>query len=387
MSHILIDRIAGATRLALTSAGRLEDFSLAVDSRPSLLDGLYLARVTDVIPSISAAFLDLGGAPAMLNFRHDPPVVGALMIVQVAADAHGDKDARVVDHVALEGRFTVLRPMASGITISQAIRDRGDRARLEAALPKDIKGGITVRSRAAGLLADGRLDVMTADLARLAVLWAGALEAAERRDTPGCLVPAPTAMERAIGNWADEDTEIICADAALLKPVADALAAHAPDLALHPHFDAQPGLFARFGIEDELATLTEPVLALTGGGHISIYETPALTAVDVDSGSARSWAPDQTAEGVNAVAAEAVARQLRLRHIGGTVVVDFVGFEAQSHAALEHLRAALAGDPLASRPVGVSGHGLAILTRRRLGPSLGEHYAALRHEPSGDQDE
>jgi|GEM_PF-6094007 len=377
MSRILVDRIAGATRLALVSDGRLEEFVLDPDDRASLLDGIYLGRVTDVVPSITAAFLDLGGVTAMLNYRHEPPVMGESLVVQVAADRHREKDVRVVDHVALQGRFSVLRPGGSGITVSQSIRDRRSRSRLQAALPHEIEGGITIRGRAADLLADGRLDVMTSELLRLAGLWGELLEKAERRDEPGLLLAAPTAIERAMRDWAAPGSEIVTAESALLKPLRDALLRHAPDLDCHTHFDPRPGLFARAGVEDELAALREPVVPLKGGGRISIYETPALTAVDVDSGNARSWAPDQTADGINALAAEAVARQLRLRRIGGTVVVDFMGFEAHATKALDHLRTALAGDGLASRPVGASGHGLAIFTRRRLGPSLSEQFAAL----------
>src|SRR5690606_1170082 len=122
----------------------------------------------------------------------------------------------------------------------QAIGERADRARLRAALPGGIAGGITVRSRAARLLAADRLDVMTAELTRLAARWAGIVTAAEHMAAPGCLIAPPTAMERALGEWADEDTGIICADPALLKAAADTLARRAPDLSLRPRFDAQP---------------------------------------------------------------------------------------------------------------------------------------------------
>lgn len=380
MRRLLIDSIPGARRLALMEDGVLADFMLERLSAPATRGGIYLARVADVIPSINAAFLDMGGFSALMNVHQQPPAQGQSLIVQVSADAHPGKDAKATGQIHLDGRFASLEPAGKGISVSQKIGKRALRDRLMAVVPRGLPGKVTVRSRAAAVAATGKLDMVAAEITHMAGLWGEVLEQAEESTEPRCLLPAPTAIDRAALDWLTDETGIICADSPTLGPLRQALSHLAPDVDLKPHFAGESGLFSEEGIEDELAALTAPHLPLTGGGVMSFYETPALLAIDVDSGSAGSWAPGQTADAVNEEAAKALPRQLRLRQLGGTIVVDFMGFADHIPTALTHLREALSTDPISSKPTGVSGVGLAVFSRRRLGPSLAEQMQALAED-------
>jgi Rne/Rng family ribonuclease len=321
---------------------------------------------------MKAAFLDLGPARAFLNYDGAPPVEGSGLIVEITADAHDGKDARAVTALRLVGRFAVLEPLGKGHNISQKIGDKDRRARLGQLIPHRHEGRLTLRSRAA----DAPPALVRAELARLLALWDGIAAKAAGTEAPALLLPAPSPLEEIATDWLTRETRIVTATSDILPELVETLDRYGLAMKERPHFDPEPGLFARAGAEEAFAEALSPVLPLSGGGLLHFSETPALVAVDVDGGNAQSWAPGATADAVNAEAALRLPHALRLRHLGGTIVVDFIGFEG---TALEALRRALLFDPLASRPVGVAGLGLAVFTRKRLGPSLAETMTALEH--------
>lgn len=373
MRQLLIDTISGATRLALMEDGQLSDILIERADRPLLRGAIYKARVTHVAPSLSAAFLDIGGHSALLNYDGDKPVEGSDIIVQVAADAHTDKDARVTTRIQLTGRYAIWQPGGKGVTVSQKIRDKATRTRLADYVAKGLPGKVILRSNAAS----APQATVVAEIDRLTTTWTAITNEVDTQDAPAQLLPPPSALQQAAIEWLTPQTTITTGDAALLKDITQTLAHWAPDITTKPHFDATPALFKHLGAQEEIEAALEPSVPLPGGGRLSIHETPALVAIDVDSGSAESWAPGTTSDAVNAQAAQTLVREIQKRHLGGIIAVDFIGFDDTLTKALAALREALQADPLSSKPTGVAGLGLALFTRQRLGPSLKDHMHGL----------
>lgn len=372
--RILIDSVPGERRLALMDDMGLADLMIERPHHPMIRGAIALARVRHVVPSLGTAFLDLGPAgTGLMNYHGHAPVEGGRMIVQVAMDAHAEKDARVTDKIRLVGRFAVFRPGGKDVTVSQNVRDKQTRHRLAALAPDDFKGGLVIRSRAA----EAAPEMVQAEIVRLRQNWAGIQDKARATEAPHLLAPAPGAVARVLIDWAEPGTEIVVDSPALLKETHHAIESYAPDLAARPHLDTDAHLFEREGAEVEIAAALDHHVELSPAGRLSIHETPALVAVDVDSGAAESWAPETTADQVNAAAAPAVVREARRRGLGGTIVVDIIGWEDQYTRAKEALRAALDADPLSSRPTGIGGLGLLVFTRQRLGPTLEERMRGM----------
>jgi ribonuclease G len=301
------------------------------------------------------------------------------VLVQVRRDPLGTKGARVSMRLTVPSRYLVLLPGEPGVGVSALITAEAERDRLRAAVSDLIAAsgdGCIVRTAADGVAG----PELTADYAFVRELWALIRAGGDTAPVPA-LVHAELPVEaRVLRELRQPATARVWVDA---PEVADALRAFAarfvPELAgrIEVHAESRP-LLDRHGIEDELERLLDPRVALRSGGHLVIERTEAMTTVDVNTGAFVGHRDqEETILRTNLEAAQVVARQLRLRNLGGIVVIDFIDLATAPHRrqVLDTLVAAVAGDPGRPQVVDVDALGLVVLTRKRTRDSLDDVLA------------
>jgi ribonuclease G len=371
IDEILVSVSPGETRVASLAAGRLID--LAVERlADEALGAIHRGRVVRVDAALDAAFVDIGRArPGFLPAeaaRHavqppasrGTPIAGLLsegetVLVQAVRPEIGDKGVGLTTDIAVPGVLGVLMPRSGEIAVSRRIEQRAERARLKAEVGAVIGGlGAIVRSAAAGAPAER----LTQEFERLRRVWRDI----ESGSAPALLLrPVGAAVQALIE--APARPRIRVDDRAALTALAGQVALWRPDLADRVTLHADPApLFERHDIESQIAAALMPRVDLAGGGAIAIETTEALTAIDVNAGGSARAAVE-----VNGAAAREIARQLRLRSIGGLVLIDFLrvhGREARERL-LAAFRAALADDRVPVQVIGWTRAGLVELTRPR----------------------
>ncbi|MGE5503170.1 MAG: ribonuclease E/G [Actinomycetota bacterium] len=360
-AEVLVAWGPGQTRMALVEDGRVVEFAL---DRPDLLAGaLVLGRVVEVARTLDGAFVDIGtDRPAWLQGAKALGLsVGGLITATVRSDARDAKGAVLAAPVALAGRFLTWFPGRPGVTAPRSL----DPALVEAA------GGLLQPGEGLALRPAAHDPGQVADeLARLRADWAGTHAVCRAGRAPAVLW-RPHPLLRLLAE-APRVARVFVDDPALLAELRP-LVPEAQLLRTGPVFEL-------FDAEDAWTEALSPTVALPGGGRLTIEPTQALTAVDVDSG------PANAAE-ANHAAVAALARQLRLRNIGGQLAVDFVstkkGRGALAALAAE-LKQAVAADPVPTHVFGVSPLGLVELTRERRGHALGELLLESGTRPTAD---
>ena len=345
----LFDRADGMLRAAMTVDGRLEALEVDGGGGPRL-GAVHRAKVEERVSGLGAAFLDLGGARGFMAEAKgiDP---GDRLLVQVRREAEGTKAARVSADLQVEGRWMVHTPRKPGVNVSRKIADEDERERLRAAIPSD-RGGFILRTQAEGAPADAlRVE-------------AKALSALDADGPPGLVREGPDAIARLLSRQPLRKASV----EATPEAEAAARAALGPD---GERLEVAPDPFDHHGVEDEIDALLSPRAVLPGGGTITLEPTTALVAVDVDSGDVRGG---EALLRVNLAAAKEVARQLRLRRLGGAIAIDFAGGpRGKARQRLEQaLTAAADAD---TRPLGWGPAGWFEMQRRRPGPSLAQLMA------------
>ncbi|HYC04369.1 MAG TPA: ribonuclease E/G [Azospirillaceae bacterium] len=384
---LLIDRRGPLRRAAVIDGDELSDLYIDRTDRPGLSGALIRGRVGRIAAGLDAAFVEIGaGQPGLLPAsdvrpRRRDSVIGQLLrtgqevLVQVKADPFGSKGALLTMDATLPGRFLVCAPLAEGITVSKRLGKGPEKARLTALLRQAAPPGLGWIVRADAATADPELVALEAE--HLAAQWRDALRVPG--EGPVTLLPAPTAVERALLEQGGRGlTRIAVEGPEALAEVRAWCRDRAPDLApmVRPHVD-RIALFDQGDLEHELAELMRPRVDLPGGGSLVIERTEALTAIDVNGGERGD------ALQVNLAAAREIARQLRLRNIGGIVVVDFVNLEraADREQLILTLSGAVSKDPGNTHVYGMSRLGLVEMTRQRRGPSLADLAASLTDSP------
>jgi len=427
-NELLIDVGLTETRVALVEEDRLVHLDLERPERDSALGAIFLGRVRRIEKGLQAAYVDIGLSRdgflgrADLSDTHgaDKPIEqclheGETVLVQVIRDPVGEKGVKLTCQIALPGRFLSLTPYDSSVRVTRRIVQDAERMRLAAVMqsllaladqtPLEVAArlqaragerrvsrvkvpagaerrhgerrksmGCTVNANADGV---GKAE-LSADLERLYSRWL----AIEERRNKAASVPTELWREmgpvgRALRDYVGAKLDRIRVNAAAGFAEARAwLFEHAPDhVGRLERFDDPAGLFSLFDIEEDIARASARRVELPSGGAIIFGETEALTAVDVDSGrgSARGGgAFDEMALKINLEAAGEIARQLRLRGIGGIIVVDFLHMESAAFRAqtANALRQALARDPAPTKVLGMSALGLVEMTRKRVGEPL-----------------
>lgn len=381
-AEIFIDRSGPLLRAAVVEGGDLTDLHLDHENRPSLLGSIFLGRVERIVPGLEAAFIDLGaGRTGFLPASDVRPLggrntrIGSLLrggqpvLVQVKTDAVGEKGPALTMDVTLPGRFLVHAPLGRGLAISKRIAQGGNgqspgRAELAKRLAAVTVGeGWIARAGAV----DATPERLEAEVEALVLQWRAVEQAAAGVSAPAQLAAGPDAARRAIVEQGGRRwSRIAVADPA----TADALLRWSREAAadLVPVIErAGPGLFdTAHDLDSQIARLTVPRVPLRGGGSLVIERTEALTVVDVNAGDRA------TPLAVNLAAAAEIARQLRLRNVGGIVVVDFVNMAGKGDAerVVQALSTAVADDPAQTHVYGMSRLGLVEITRARRGSAL-----------------
>jgi Rne/Rng family ribonuclease len=390
---LVVERTGRGLRAGLLEDGRLLEVDVAEDAAGT--GAVCLGRVRKVAPELDGAFVDCGlGADAFLGARDARALTGAArsapiraqvsegqaVLVQVRRAALGGKGPRVSTDIALPGLLLVHQPRRAGIRLAPELarleQAQGQQERAQALLPA---GGFSLRP-ATLHASDGEL---LDEAKRLGGCWAEIEARAGGSWPPALLAPPPEPLQRLLLERFDPDLErIVLADRPLLLQARRWLEQSLPrglaDLA--PRLEHLPDAFEATGAAAQLEEALGREVALPGGGSLIIEPTAALTAIDVN-GAGRPLETDLAAAGE-------IARQLRLRRIGGIVVIDFVDLESRRERARldAALRAAFADDPAAVQLYPMSPLGLVELSRQRLGPSLAELLggAAPSEERSDD---
>jgi len=386
------------TRAALIESGALHEIHIERASRRGLVGNLYKGRVSRVLPGMQAAFVEVGlQRTAFLHVgdialaRPEDTVVelpavddirrlvseGDEILVQVVKDPIGTKGARLTTFIALPSRYLVYLPRGEGIGVSTRIEEEGERARLKAAVAELLgpapSGGYIVRTAAQGATLEG----LRADMSYLDKLWQH-VHAVAASTRPGEIVhedlPLPLrvlrdelarGVTRVLVDSAHEHARMLAFAATFLPDCSAAIELYA---APRPLFDLH-------GIEEEVLRALDRKVPLKSGGHLIFDQTESMTTIDVNTGAyvgRRNL--EETIFRTNLEAAVAIARQLRLRNLGGIIIIDFIDMVDESHRrqVLTALERALAGDRAQTRIVSLSPLGLVEMTRKRTRESL-EH--------------
>lgn len=394
--EILMNVTPRESRAAVVEQGVAQELYIERANRRGYAGNVYKGRATRVLPGMQAAFVDIGldrtaflhaadiRPPADLDGTIEaapPDGVRALVnegdaiLVQVVKDPIGTKGARLTTYMTLPSRFLVYMPQGRGVGVSSRIGDEAERTRLREFVQEwsGGKGGWIVRTAAEAAAP----EVLRADMIFLQRLWnvirdKGASAAA------GELVHEDLALPmRVLRDLLGENVERVRVDAP---------AAHAGMIAFTRTFmpaladrielfDGKRPIFDLYGVEDEIERALERKVPLKSGGYLMFDQTEALTTVDVNTGAfVGHRSLEDTAYRTNLEAAVAIARQLRLRNIGGIIIVDFIDMQDPEHrrGVLEALGQALAGDHARTRLSAVSALGLVEMTRKRTRESL-EH--------------
>jgi ribonuclease G len=393
--EILINAGAVETRIAVVEEGRLQALAAeltlgaAREGGRSRIGDILVGRVQRVVPAVQAAFVEIGMERAgFLGLREaealNPQIgegaigdyvrEGDAVLVQIVKDPIGDKGARLSASISIAGRLAVLTPLQNGIALSRRILDEMERTRLDAlggtvlaegVLPQGA--GLILRTCAYGV----SLEALREEAAALGETW-GAIAAARARGVPPALLFRDLGpIERALRDLARGDTDRILIDEAFALEAARAYCRHAmPEMEPRLRLFEGPGaLFDLYGIEEDIAGLSQTRVTLPSGGWITVEATEALTAVDVNSGSftAASGLADMGLT-VNLEAAHELGRQLRLRGIGGVIVADFIHMDDEGHIArvLHALEDSMARDGTPTAVAPISPFGLVEITRKRV---------------------
>ncbi|MDR3526601.1 MAG: Rne/Rng family ribonuclease [Rhizomicrobium sp.] len=392
--EIRINVSVGEVRVAVVENRRLEALSctrlLGSEESSGHLGNIILGRVVRVVPAVQAAFVEIGRERAgFLGAREARCLVpenntdgapelsisqlvreGDCVLVQVAKDPIGDKGARLTANVTLPGRLCVFTPLQPGLGISRRIEDEGERQRLAAIgetlfASGEFKGGCILRTAAVG----ASEEELREDLLRLEEMWGEISAAKKRAAIPSILYRDLGPIERALRDIVHDTTAAIVIDNAKAAATARTYCREAiPEVVdrITVHAEATP-LFD--DLEADIEALIHSRVPLDCGGWLTVEGTEALTAIDVNSGSfTHSSAVEDTGLAVNLEAATEIGRQLRLRGIGGLIVIDFIHMKEPVHyeRILAALSLSLARDGVPVNIGKVTDFGLVEVTRKRV---------------------
>ena len=393
---LLMERVMDQTRLAVIEDGQLCELYHQRPNDENLSGNIYLGRVENVLPGMNAAFVDVGmenngflaAGDIRLFAQGDRALAGMLgkvrieklvrpgqqLLVQAIRAEPGAKGARLSCHITLPGRSMVLLAGIKYVGVSKKISSDDERARLRnigLSLTQDGTGGVILRTAAQGM----NETQLRAEYVSLQARLADIRRQAEYTKGPKLVYDDNDLALHAVRDMLAEDVEAIWADDRACHERLTALAGGmAPELAdrIQRHTGDTP-LFDLYRVDAQADKALERYVWLKSGGSLVIEETEALTVVDVNTGkNTGKRDSDDTILAVNLEAATELMRQLRLRDIGGTVVVDFINMrrEADRQALLAALRECAAGDRNRTRVVDITALGLVELTRKRARQSL-----------------
>jgi ribonuclease G len=395
--EILINVTPQETRVAVMASGVAHELHIERAANRGLVGNVYMGRVVRVLPGMQSAFIEVGLERAAFLHVADiweqrtngngelpkPPAKpiekilteGQPLMVQVIKDPIGTKGARLSTQISLAGRLLVHLPQDSHIGISQRIEDELERKqlrdRLQAVLPAEEKGGFIIRTMAE----DATEGELGADIQYLRRVWQDIRARASGCSAPALLYQDLSLAQRVLRDFANDETSRIVIDSrenyAKLQSFAQDYVPRVLDRL--EHYAGERPLFDLFNVEDEIERALARRVDLKSGGYLIIDQTEAMTTVDVNTGGfvgVRNF--DETIFKTNLEAAQVIARQLRLRNLGGIIVIDFIDMENPDHrqAVLAEFDKALARDRTKMTVNGFTALGLVEMTRKRTRESL-----------------
>ncbi len=400
-----------ATQIATLEGRKLVEHQVSrpADDVSQIHGNIYVGRVQNVLPGMEAAFVDIGTPKNAVLYRGDvqydrediesgpteQPRIEELLkarqtiLCQVTKNPIAHKGARLTQEVSLPGRFVVLVPNTSTYGISKRLPDN-ERARLRSILDKakPKQHGVIVRTAAEKVTA----EEIKRDVARLVTQWNEIETLAKKTNAPALVYREPEAAVRIIREEFTKDFRgIVIDNRELYDEVRAYVSSITPALAERvEYYDpkaAKLPLFERYHVQEQLRKALDRKVWLPSGGSLIIEATEALTVIDVNTGkNVGKSSLEETVFRNNLEAAEEVANQLRLRDIGGIIVIDFVDMEIAKNRAevMKVFRAALARDKTRTQVFDISGLGLVEMTRKRIGEGLLESVSDLCETCEGD---
>ncbi len=392
MSHeILINVTPQETRVAMLEQGVVQELHIERSSARGLVGNIYVGRVARVLPGMQSAFVEIGLERAAFlhvadiwehrqNGHESKPIErilheGQSLLVQVIKDPIGTKGARLSTQVSLAGRLLVYLPQDSHIGISQRIEDEAEReslrGKLQQLLPEGLAGGFIIRTMAE----TATERELQNDIEYLTKLWHDLTAKSGSLPVPSPIYQDLNLAQRVLRDMATEESVRILVDSReTYQKMLDFAQQYTPAIVERiDHYSGDRPLFDLNGVEDEIQKALARRVELKSGGYLIIDQTEAMTTIDVNTGGfvgGRSF--DDTIFKTNLEAAQVIARQLRLRNLGGIIIIDFIDMENADHraAVLQELNKALDRDRTRLTVNGFTQLGLVEMTRKRTRESL-----------------
>jgi len=391
IEDILINVTPQETRVAVVQNGVVQELHVERAANRGLVGNLYIGRVERVLPGMQSAFVDIGLDRAAFlhvadiweqrgNGDAQKPIErilseGQPLMVQVLKDPIGSKGARLSTQVSVAGRLLVHLPRDPHIAVSQRIEEESGRKllkeKLERQLPEGETGGYIIRTMAES--ADE--EDLALDIQYLKRIWEDIQSRAATVTAPDLLYQDLSLAQRVLRDFADDHTGRIIVDSREnFVKLQEFARDYVPRvLSRIEHYSGERPLFDLYSVEDEIEKALARRVDLKSGGYLIIDQTEALTTVDVNTGGfvgLRNF--DDTIFKTNLEAAQVIARQLRLRNLGGIIIIDFIDMTGEDHraAVLAEFRKALARDRTKMTVNGFTALGLVEMTRKRTRESL-----------------
>ncbi|CAM3719939.1 Ribonuclease G [Vibrio aerogenes CECT 7868] len=397
-AELLLNVTPSETRVAMIEDGILQEIHIERDAKRGIVGNIYKGKVSRILPGMQAAFIDIGLDKAA--FLHASDIVphtecvaenekqqfqvrdiselvrqGQDIVVQVVKDPLGTKGARLTTDITLPSRYLVFMPGASHVGVSQRIESEKERERLKDIVSHycDELGGFIIRTAAES--ADEK--ELSQDAAFLKRLWSKVLERRSRYKTRTKLYGEPGLSQRILRDFVGADLTKVLVDSRLeYENLKDFTSEYVPELfdklAL---YEGDKPIFDMYDIENEIQRSLDRKVNLKSGGYLIIDQTEAMTTIDINTGAfvGRRNLED-TIFNTNIEATQAIARQLRLRNLGGIIIIDFIDMSSDEHRqrVLASLEMALASDRVKTNVNGFTQLGLVEMTRKRTRESI-EH--------------
>jgi len=393
MRHeILLNFTPLETRVAVVEQGMLQEILIERATHRGLVGNVYLGQVVRVLPGMQACFVDIGlDRSAFLHTKDFPSsqethersiqqlvTEGQSLLVQVIKDPVGSKGARLTAEVSLPARHLVLMPFATHVGISQRIDDEATREHLktiavEALKAQNLECGVIIRTAGDGQTTDD----LEEDLVYLKRVWDNILKEQQTAKAPALLFEELPLTHRLIRDQIRRETDRVIIDSLeTYTKLSQFASKFMPELShLIQHYQGDRPIFDLYQIEDEIEKALSRQVELKSGAYLVVDQTEAMTTIDVNTGRfVGAHTLEQTVFRTNLEAAVAIGRQLRLRNLGGMVVIDFIDMDDDEHRrqVLRTLERSLDEDPVKTRVIGFNDLGLVVLTRKRSRESLSD---------------
>lgn len=379
---IIANIMAEETRMALVENGQLAEVSIERSESGHIVGNIYKGKIKNILPGMQAAFVDIGRDKNAFLYLGDvlprlapdgaqkqqTVTAGQELVVQIVKDAMGTKGPRVTTQITLPGRFVVLMPTVDYVGISRRIASETERERLRQVAEK-------VRPQGMGLIVrtvaqDKSEEDISKDIAYLLNFWKSLSARAKRSSVPALLFRDVDLVIRIVRDYLSPDVaEFILDNREAYGRVCDLLNFSSPELVPRVQlYQGQEDIFSFYGISEEIEQIAKRRIWLKCGGYIVIDHTEALTVIDVNTGKfvGRTSLSDTVFQ-TNLEAAAEIARQIRLRDIGGIIIIDFIDMdkEEQKKSVLSTLEQKVKEDRTKTNILGLTGLGLVEMTRKK----------------------